>query len=121
MKGVGAGRSGSGPRDACHAGRPLLATRASRPSCHPSEAEEGERDIAGRWFLEQRKDSGRASRVRRRQERDEEGAEGLLPHCPAMSFRTTRVSVGEFTVREEKGRTPKRRAMVFSKEIASGA
>ena len=47
-------------RHACPAGRPLPATRASRPSYRPSEAEEGERDGAGRWFLEQRKDSGRA-------------------------------------------------------------
>lgn len=51
----------------------------------------------------------------------EEGAEGRLPHRRAMLFRTTRMTGGEFTVREEKGRSPQRRAMVFSKEIASWA
>ena len=47
-------------RHACPAGRLLPATRASHVACHPSEAEEGERGGAGRWFLEQRKDPGRA-------------------------------------------------------------
>ena len=42
-----------------------------------------------------------------------------MPPLPDEELFEMRVTGGEFTVREEEGRTPKRRAMVSGAEIAS--